>query len=431
MPNIEQDLQAIMDARYGREVRQSIHDAIRDINNVADNAESVAITSQESAQNNATKAESYAVGGTGTRTGEDTDNAEYYKNEAERLAGVYAVEDNLTSTSTIHSLSANQGRILNEKIGAPNGVASLDANGRVPSTQLPSYVDDVLEYASVSNFPATGESGKIYIALDTNKTYRWSGSAYVEISESLALGETSSTAYAGDKGKRNADDIDAIQEVIPSNASTSNKLATMADVGGGGHVLQNQSGTDMTQQPNMQFVDAQLANDATNERTTVEIVKEISAQELQSAPDGLYLIPDDGSGAVCDAEDVSFDNTGTDLTATNTEAAIKEVNTKVSPLLIDEAITANLLYTGSFDGRRKGDLCQIEFYANAIPTGVWTTIGTLTNNLPLFKTMVTTSDSTDSHVVRAVIQTNGNIDVYHHAGGNITLASTTIAYIRA
>lgn len=328
MPNIEQDLQAIMDARYGREVRQSIHDAIRDINNVADNAESVAISSQSSAQNNATKAESYAVGGTSSRTGEDTDNAKYYKEEAERLAGVYAVEDNLTSTSTIHSLSANQGRVLNEKIGAPNGVASLDANGRVPSTQLPSYVDDVLEYASVNNFPATGENGKIYIALDTNKIYRWSGSAYVEISESLALGETSSTAYAGDKGKRNADDIDAIQEVIPSNASTSNKLATMADVGGGGHVLQNQSGTDMPQQPNMQFVDAQLANDATNERTTVEVVKAIPAQRLQSAPDGLYLIPDDGSGAVLDAEDVGFDNTGTNLTATNTEAAIKEVNDK-------------------------------------------------------------------------------------------------------
>ena len=71
----------------------------------------------------------------------------------------------------------------------------------VPSAQLPSYVDDVLEYASLSVFPVTGESGKIYVALDTNKTYRWSGSAYTEISESLALGETSSTAYRGDRGK--------------------------------------------------------------------------------------------------------------------------------------------------------------------------------------------------------------------------------------
>ena len=85
--------------------------------------------------------------------------------------------------------------------GAANGLAELDSSGKVPSAQLPSYVDDVLEYANQSSFPVKGESGKIYIAQDTNKTYRWSGSIYVEISPSLALGETSSTAYRGDRGK--------------------------------------------------------------------------------------------------------------------------------------------------------------------------------------------------------------------------------------
>lgn len=66
--------------------------------------------------------------------------------------------------------------------GAINGVASLDSTGKVPSAQLPSYVDDVLEYADLATFPATGETGKIYVALDTSKAYRWSGSVYVEIS---------------------------------------------------------------------------------------------------------------------------------------------------------------------------------------------------------------------------------------------------------
>lgn len=61
-----------------------------------------------------------------------------------------------------------------------SGKASL-VDGKVPASQLPSYVDDVVEYASVSEFPATGEQGKIYIALDTNKSYRWSGSEYVPI----------------------------------------------------------------------------------------------------------------------------------------------------------------------------------------------------------------------------------------------------------
>jgi len=68
--------------------------------------------------------------------------------------------------------------------GVAGGYASLDGSGKVPSTQLPSYVDDVIEAANLAAFPATGEAGKIYVTLDTNKTYRWSGSAYVEIASS-------------------------------------------------------------------------------------------------------------------------------------------------------------------------------------------------------------------------------------------------------
>jgi hypothetical protein len=72
---------------------------------------------------------------------------------------------------------------LSEK-GQPNGYASLDSGGKVPSSQLPSFVDDVVEFANLASFPVTGETGKIYVALDNNKTYRWSGSAYIEISPS-------------------------------------------------------------------------------------------------------------------------------------------------------------------------------------------------------------------------------------------------------
>lgn len=94
--------------------------------------------------------------------------------------------------------------------GANNGLAELDDNGLIPSSQLPSYVDDVIEgyYYNNKFYQDTthsqlinGESSKIYISLDTNVEYRWSGSQYVEISSSLALGETSSTAYRGDRGK--------------------------------------------------------------------------------------------------------------------------------------------------------------------------------------------------------------------------------------
>lgn len=96
---------------------------------------------------------------------------------------------------------------LKSNIGQPNGIAGLGGDGKVPANQLPSYVDDVIEKPAKEAFPVQGEAGKIYVALDTNLTYRWSGSTYVEISQSIALGETSSTAYAGNKGKKNADDI--------------------------------------------------------------------------------------------------------------------------------------------------------------------------------------------------------------------------------
>ena len=79
-------------------------------------------------------------------------------------------------------------------------INKIGDGSKINSSYLPSYVDDVLEFANVASFPATGEVGKIYIALDVNLTYRWGGSGYVEISPSIALGETSATAYRGDRG---------------------------------------------------------------------------------------------------------------------------------------------------------------------------------------------------------------------------------------
>ncbi len=89
-------------------------------------------------------------------------------------------------------------QLASEK-GQANGYAELDGSGKVPAAQLPSYVDDVLEYANFAAFPGTGETGKIYVAIDTAKIYRWSGSAYVEITPNPgttdALTEGSTNLY--------------------------------------------------------------------------------------------------------------------------------------------------------------------------------------------------------------------------------------------
>lgn len=127
--------------------------------------------------------------------------------------GKIKVSRAVPTIADVSGLTAALGNKLEKSLkGAASGLAELDATGKVPAAQLPSYVDDVIEaYKSGADFyedsahtadkKITGESGKIYVDLHTNVTYRWSGTAYVEISASLALGETASTAYRGDRGK--------------------------------------------------------------------------------------------------------------------------------------------------------------------------------------------------------------------------------------
>lgn len=122
------------------------------------------------------------------------------------------IEDRKAGDTTItNSLNA----FISTK-GQPGGLAELDSTGKVPAAQLPSYVDDVLEFSTKAQFPQTGETGKIYVAKDTNLTYRWTGTQYLEISQSLALGETPSTAYPGDKGKANRDALNSMPTKITS-----------------------------------------------------------------------------------------------------------------------------------------------------------------------------------------------------------------------
>ena len=108
-------------------------------------------------------------------------------------------------------------------------------SGKIPEANLPSYVDDVLEYNSKSNFPTSGETGKIYVDISTNLTYRWGGSAYVEISPSLALGETSGTAYRGDYG--------AIAYAHSQKRSGNPHGVTKSDIGLGN--VENKSSADI------------------------------------------------------------------------------------------------------------------------------------------------------------------------------------------
>lgn len=113
-----------------------------------------------------------------------------------------AFEHSQTKGNPHETTAAEVGAYSKEETDALLAERAPLVEGKVPSDYLPSYVDDVLEFEGGSEFPNPGESGKIYVAKDTNKSYRWSGSTYVQLTSSqLILGETYETAFRGDLGK--------------------------------------------------------------------------------------------------------------------------------------------------------------------------------------------------------------------------------------
>ena len=214
---------------------------------------------------------------------------------------------------------AQVGAIPSTDKGSAGGVAELDGNGMVPSAQLPSYVDDVLEYASQSAFPATGESGKIYVALDTNLTYRWSGSAYVEISPSLALGETSSTAYRGDRGKTAYDH----SQVVSGNPHQ----VTASDVGlGNVDNVQQYSASNPPPLPTPADIGAAASGDLSSHTGDTNNPHGVTAAQVGLGNvDNVQQYSASNPPPAPDAEDVGYDNTVSGLSATDVKAALDEL----------------------------------------------------------------------------------------------------------
>ena len=128
------------------------------------------------------------------------DDRYYTENEIDGLLATKANTSHTHSAANITSGTLALDRIPTITDAKIQGMSASKLTGTIPQANLPSYVDDVLEYNGKSNFPEEGESGKIYVDTATNRTYRWGGSSYVEISSSLALGTTSSTAFRGDYG---------------------------------------------------------------------------------------------------------------------------------------------------------------------------------------------------------------------------------------
>ena len=110
--------------------------------------------------------------------------------------------DGVTCNTLLDVLTVlNTKKLDNSSKGASNGVAELDSDGKIIMSQIPGAVNILEKYATESAFPATGSDNVLYVALDTNFVYRWTGVSYVQIDASIQLGETAATAYRGDRGK--------------------------------------------------------------------------------------------------------------------------------------------------------------------------------------------------------------------------------------
>ena len=132
-----------------------------------------------------------------------------------------ATQNANTVIEEMRALMRDDNVIHSDDLGVAGGVATLDENGNIPASQLPGFVDDVIDgtynadadqFIDMDGEIIVPQSGKIYIDVDKRVTYRWSGTTYVEVGSSLALGETSSTAFAGNRGVALEQKVTAIEQ---------------------------------------------------------------------------------------------------------------------------------------------------------------------------------------------------------------------------
>lgn len=202
--------------------------------NSAEKAKSAAETAKtgaESAKGYAQSAADRAANSAATaasKVGAASDAASSAESAA-ALAGSKAGEAAASASSAVEAQNAAEKARDEAKASIKDFSAELDKkvpigdDGKIPSQYLPSYVDDVIEAASFGGLPASGESGKIYVARDIGKTYRWSGSIYVEISKPVEFGETAGTAFEGNKGKALEATVDQLSHDISSESARAKK----------------------------------------------------------------------------------------------------------------------------------------------------------------------------------------------------------------
>lgn len=292
-------------------------------------------------------------------------------------------------------------------LGVANGIATLDSNGQVPSTQLPSYVDDVLEYTNVAAFPATGETGKIYVETTGNITYRWSGTAYVKITSgdvSSVAGKTGVvTLSKADVGLTN---VDNTADSSKSVASAS-KLTTAHTIGGvsfngsaninlpGVNIIGNQNTTGNAATASKLATPVQI-NGVNFDGSTGFDIPKFTASKSGVVPaagsDTTNYLRSDGTWAI------PTDTQYTAMTATAANAGTDATAQVISPRVLKQAIQTHAPAAGGGGGGGMNFAAKIEIELEIIldfSSGDYRTIGNII------------SVSNQANIASAVMDSNG------------------------
>ena len=297
------------------------------------------------------------------------------------LGGTYVKQSEKGVASGVASLDGNGqipvaqiptlGYIPTTDKGTANGVASLGADGRVPSSQLPSYVDDVIEgYYYNNQFYSdeahqqqiTPEKGKIYVDVDTNKTYRWGGTTYAQLDAGLVLGTTTGTAYDGGSGQQNATNI---ANIISGNQNVGKATSVTTNIGTTPISDIFEDAPNSAKVKNATHADsADTANTATTATNAVSVTTNIGTTPIsdifEDAPNSAKV----KNATHADSADTA--NTATTAGSANTAAKLS------TPRAI--SLTGDVTGSANFDGSAPASIAAV--LANVGTKGTYSVVTT-------------------------------------------------------
>lgn len=348
------------------------------------------------------------------------------------LSGVVQLNDTLTSTLITQAATANAVKKVNDAVlatdiiakaaipssqkGMANGVATLDPSGVIPANQLPSYVDDVLEFATQAAFPATGETGKIYISIETGMTYRWTGTVYAPIGGGAGTADTAlrlfsprTIALSGDATGTATPFDGSVNISISLTGVAATKFKTVRKING-----TDFDGTeDITIADSLALTKASNLSDLANKTTARNNLEVYSRSEVDTAISEA-TIPDattaqGGIVRLSDSSDIS----------NNSETAVvtpKDVNAMISGLGVPTSAPRALL---AFSSKPKvGTNTSSGNTITATITAHGLAVGDVINITYSYKTLFSSSTTTDTVTVSSV--TNENNFVFNGSGGSVS-----------